>query len=125
MASIKAAEYAFGLCDAICRGMASPKSYDRTGKVCSGKMGAKQLQSVIASFRHWQKEKRRTSGPRATATLLRFGLVLAADWLVPQMRQPRLRSYQTKTASTTANAEIHQRVIRRKVTSTCTTYFSM
>ena len=75
--------------------MARQKSYDRTGKMRSGEMGAKQLQSVIASVRH---RKGRTSGPRATAKLLRFQLGPAVDWLVPLMRQPRLRRDQTKMA---------------------------
>ena len=52
----KAAEYAFGLCDAICRGMARQKAYDRTGKVCSGALDRLQLQSVISSVKRWQEE---------------------------------------------------------------------
>ena len=52
----KAAGYAFGLCDAIRGRMARQKFYDRTGKVCSGNMGVKQLQSNISSVKQWQKE---------------------------------------------------------------------
>ena len=52
----KAAEYAFGLCDAICRGMSRQKSYDRTGKVCSGNMRSNQIKSIISSMKQWQDE---------------------------------------------------------------------
>ena len=64
----KAAEYAFGLCDAICRGMARQKAYDRTGETCSGQMSGRQLQSVISSVRKWQEEEFGSKKPIETTS---------------------------------------------------------
>ena len=43
----KAAEYPDDLCAAMCRGLANQKRYDKSGRVCTGVIGAAALQSFV------------------------------------------------------------------------------
>ena len=73
----KAAEYAYKLCLAICRGLRRQKAYDQTGKTCSGAMSIGQLQSMIGSIRKWHAEDYVSSvvGPSGSGS----GLARATD----------------------------------------------
>ena len=73
----RAAEYAFKLCMAICRGLRRQKAYDQSGKTCSGAMNVGQLKSMIASIRKWHAEDYVSSvvGPSGSGS----GLARATD----------------------------------------------